>query len=237
MRALALLGMTLAAASGCQCFVPVDEPDGGLPEDAGTDAGRDAGLPDAGGADAGEPDAGQGDGGCLRATQCTGGPQPTANQCFGSDAGFSCVQNTCLWECPISTTAGRSCIVDMGSYCLRCGDDGGTTCPMSGTTACGGPVTMGTATVESAGAACATWPGTSLPFTDVDIMRTASAQCRYLLGGAGQSLGEVWKLDGYEYLAFFPGLGGWCTGRSAFTGAPRSIFSCPACQFVLMGFE
>lgn len=250
---------------GCQCFVPVDEPDGSVDAgfscvraadcpgaepacepfvcgqcracrasrcqlesqvcpgvDAGTDAGTDAGV------DAGRPDAG-----CSRAAQCTGGPQPTTTWCGTSsgDAGFSCIANTCLWECPI-TSAGRTCIVDMGSYCLRCGDDAGTPCPSSNN--CGPMNSM--ATVE-AGSTCTTWPGTSLPFTQVDIMRTASAQCRFAMSGAGQLLGDFWRLDNGEYLAFFPGFGGWCTGRSAFTGAPRGIFNCPACQFVLMGFE
>jgi hypothetical protein len=246
MRTLVLVG-ALAALSGCQCFVPVDdEPDGG--SDAGTprpDAGRDAGLDagsDAGfdaGSDAGsEVDAGRPlDAGCARASQCTSGPQPTTNWCNGSqpDAGYSCIANTCLWECPVSS-AGRTCIVDMGSYCLRCGDDAGTACPRSGTTACGAPATMGSAMVES-GSTCVTWPGSSVLFTDVTIMRTASAQCRYMVTGAGQTLGEFWRLDDGEYLAYFPGFGGWCTGRSAFTGVPRGIFNCPSCQFVLAGFE
>lgn len=122
----------------------------------------------------------------------------------------------------------------MGSYCLRCGDDGGTTCPRSGM--CGAPTSMTTATVEQ-DATCTTWPGTTTSFTDVSIMRTASAQCRYQLSGANQVLGDFWRMDDDEYLAYFPGFGGWCTGRSAFTGAPRSIFNCPSCQFVLMGFE
>ena len=95
---------------------------------------------------------------------------------------------------------------------------------------------MSTANVE-ASSSCTTWPGTSIPFTDVTIMRTASFQCRYLVSGAGQSLGELWRLNDIEYLAYFPGFGGWCTGRSAFTGAVRSIFNCPACQFVLEDFE
>ena len=253
--------------SGCQCFVPVDEPDGSVDAgpactraadcpgsqpvcepfvcgecracrasacqldsqvcpalDAGLDGGVDAGT------DAGTPSS---DGGCARATQCTAGPQPTTNWCGASppDAGFSCVANACVWECP-TTGAGRTCIVDMGSYCLRCGDDAGTPCPSS--TNCG-PMTA-TATVEM-GSTCTTWPGTSTPFAAVSIQRTASAQCRFIVSGENQALGEIWRLDDGEYLAYFQGFGGWCTGRSAFTGAQRGIFNCPACQFVLMGFE
>lgn len=215
------LSLTVAVLPGCQCLVPVDEPD------AGHDAGRDAGL------DAGT-DAGLSDAGCTRAAQCTSGPQPTSNWCGTSPpgAGFSCVESTCLWECPL-TSAGRTCTVDQANYCLRCGD-AGTTCPLSNN--CAVPTTIGTATVEP-GSACTTWPGTSTPFADVTLMRTASAQCRYFVSGAGQSLGELWRLDDGEYLAYFPGFGGWCTGRSAFTGVPRAIFNCPACQFVLEGFE
>ncbi|MDP1826054.1 MAG: hypothetical protein Q8L48_22505 [Archangium sp.] len=261
----------LLTISGCQCFVPVDEPDGSV--DAGLSCARAADCPGAepvcepfvcgqcracrasacqlesqicptpdGGTDAGVDagtDAGQpaGDGGCMRAAQCTGVPQPTSTWCSSGssrDAGFSCIANTCLWECPL-TSAGRTCIVDMGSYCLRCGGDAGTTCPLSGTCP-GGPSTTQTAMVE-AGSTCTTWPGTTTPFTDVSIMRTASAQCRYAMSGANQLLGDFWRMDDGTYLAFFPGFGGWCTGRSAITGAPRSIFSCPSCQFVLMGFE
>jgi hypothetical protein len=220
-KRLLWLGAALAALlPGCQCLTPVDEPDAGG-RDAGTDAGADAGV-----------DAGQStDAGCDHAAQCTAGPQATSAWC-SSDAGFSCVEATCLWECPL-TGARRSCTVDQGTYCLQCGD-AGTACPLSGN--CPGPATMSSATVET-GSTCSTWPGTSVPFTDVTLMRTASAQCRYAVSGPGQSLGELWRLDDGEYLAYFPGLGGWCTGRSAFTGAPRGIFNCPACQFVLEGFE
>jgi hypothetical protein len=215
--------------SGCQCFVPVDEPDSGLPsgQDAGPDAGRDAGVMDAG-VDPGPVS----DGGCTTPTQCTG-TQPTTRWCNTFvDAGFSCVEQACVWECP-STAAGRTCTVNQGSYCLECGD-AGTACPQTGNT-CGTALNV-TATVEP-DSSCTTWPGTTMPFTEVTLMRGASAQCRYVVSGTAQSLGEVWKLEGGDYVAFFPGFGGWCTGRSAFTGAARSIFSCPVCQFVLTGFE
>lgn len=110
---------------------------------------------------------------------------------------------------------------------MRCGD-AGTACPL--TSNCGSPANMGTAQVE---------PGSLCPgvLSSVTLVRTASAQCRYLVSGAGASLGDLWRLDDGEYLAWFPSLGGWCTGRSAFTGVPRGIFNCPACQFVLEGFE
>lgn len=251
-----LLCTVVAALSGCQCFVPVDEPDASL--DAGASCSRAADCPGSEpacepsvcgqcracrasrcelvsqfcpSADAGT-DAGT-DAGCTSAAQCTGSPGPGTQWCDTSppDAGFSCVESTCLWECPL-TPAGRTCTVDQGSYCLRCGD-AGTTCPQTGN--CGGSIAF-TATVEQ-GSSCTTWPGTTIPFTTVDLMRTASAQCRYFVSGAQQTLGEVWRLETGEYLAYFPGLGGWCTGRSAFTGVPRGIFNCPACQFVLEGFE
>jgi hypothetical protein len=233
MRTLPALALAAAVFTSCQCFTPVDEPDGGT-EDAGTpDAGvsRDAGAEDAG-TDAGV-DAGQPDSGCLQADQCTAGPQPNTQWCQTSpDAGYSCIQSTCVWECPF-TPAGRTCTVNQGTYCLECGD-AGTSCPQTGNT-CGAPLNAA-AQVES-DSTCTTWPGTSTPFTDVTLMRGASAQCRYLISGAGGALGELWKLEGGEYVAFLPGFGGWCTGRSAVTGAPRAIVNCPACQFVLMGFE
>lgn len=217
-----LIGLSVAlAVAGCQCFVPVDELDAG--PDTGIDAGVDAGI------DAGSS---TDDGGCERASQCLLGPMPSG-WCGASppDAGYSCVANACLWECP-TAGAGRSCIVDMGSYCLRCADDAGSACPTS--THCG--PTTSTAFV-AASSTCTTWPGTTIPFESVSIMRTASASCRFIVSGANQSLGEFWRLDDGEYLAYFPGFGGWCTGRSAFTGVPRGIFTCPDCQFGLEGFE
>jgi hypothetical protein len=221
MSARAVGGWLVAVlvASGCNCFAPVEEvrPDSGV--DAGFDGGIDGGV----------------DGGCARAIQCRQGPQPTSGWCGPSpDAGFSCVERACVWECPLGG-AGRTCGVNMGSYCLECGD-AGTACPLSGT--CGAPSTVGSASVEP-GSTCTTWPGTGIPFTDVTLMRTASAQCRYMISQAAgaQGLGELWRLDDGSYLTYFPGFGGWCTGRSAFTGAPRSIFNCPKCQFVLLGFE
>jgi hypothetical protein len=125
----------------------------------------------------------------------------------------------------------------MGTYCVECGD-AGTACPLTGTTACGFPQTVGTATVES-GATCTTWPQTGAPFADVSLMRGASADCSYLVDkpDGGESLGEIWKLEGGDYIANFPGFGGWCTGHSAFSGAPRGIVTCPLCSFVLFGFE
>jgi hypothetical protein len=223
----------LLAASGCQCFSPVDE-DAGVdasvnpPFDSGVvthvDAGADAGTFDAGTFDAGLP----GDGGCVALSDCFSRPIPTEAGCTTPppDGGWSCIQNKCVWECPLEV---RVCTVDQGSYCLVCGSgDAGTTCPT--TTNCN-TVGMTTATVER-GASCT-------GFTDVTITRGASAQCRYFVNTNTSASGEIWRMDfvGYEYIAYFPSLGGWCTGHSLSTGAPRSIINCPDCQFVLMGWE
>lgn len=264
----ALLPLALAAVAGCQCLVPVDDlPDAGRSLDGGwcrspaecapgTDCSSGAAMarvatcrfgycgfyesvcprPDAG------TDGGQGDGGrpadggaldagpCTAAAQCTGSA-PTSSWCAGSDAGFSCIERKCVWECPL-TNARRTCIVD-GGYggCLVCGAQ--TICPIN----C--PGAGGYNTVVESGSLCTVWPGTSIAFTNVTIMRTASAQCHYTAyqtAGAEQ-LGDIWRLSNDEYLAYFPSFGGWCTGRSAYTGAPRSIFNCPRCQFGLAGFE
>jgi hypothetical protein len=125
----------------------------------------------------------------------------------------------------------------MATYCLECGDSG-TVCPITGTTACGIPQVSGSATIEN-GASCTQWPLSGDPFVGVSFMRGASAQCRYLVDNpdGGESLGEIWKLMGGDYLAYFPGFGGWCTGRSAFSGAPRGVVTCPLCSFTLLGFE
>jgi len=224
-----LLCTVVAALSGCQCFVPVDEPDGGQADGGPPDSGR----PD-GGSDAGRDAGASSDGGCERAPDCLDPAPATSNWCFTSpgDAGFSCVANECVYECP-GSAVGRTCRVNQATYCLECGDAGA--CPVTG--ACGG-IVSGSAAVENGANCGGTWPNTTIPFTAVTIMRTASAQCRYLVSGdAGQTLGELWRLDDGSYLTYFPGLGGWCTGRSAFTGVPRSIFQCPACQFGLVGFE
>ena len=144
--------------------------------------------------------------------------------CNGTE-GFSCVDDACLYECP-EEGAGRVCEVNQGSYCLECGD-AGTHCPLTGTTACGFSPS-GAVQVEAG----------SCDLTELTFMRTASAQCRYLtsLPDAGV-LGELWKLEDQQYAAYFPALGGWCTGRPAYTGAPRAIINCPSCRFVMMGFE
>jgi hypothetical protein len=144
--------------------------------------------------------------------------------CNGTE-GFSCVDDACLYECP-EEGAGRVCEVNQGTYCLECGD-AGTHCPLTGTTACGFSPS-GAVQVEAG----------SCDLTELTFMRTASAQCRYLtsLPDAGL-LGELWKLEDQQYAAYFPALGGWCTGRPAYTGAPRAIINCPACRFVMMGFE
>ena len=81
--------------------------------------------------------------------------------------------------------------------------------------------------------------GTAIPFSEFSIFRTASALCHYAASqtGGGEQLGDLWRLSNNEYLAYFPSFGGWCTGRSADTGVPRGIFSCPLCQFLVEGFE
>lgn len=52
-----------------------------------------------------------------------------------------------------------------------------------------------------------------------------------------RNLGLTGLEGGGDFVAYLPELGGWCTGRSAFTGFPRSIFGCPKCQFGLGGFD
>ena len=234
MRAFsAVLGVGLLIA-GCQCLAPVEELDGG---EAGGSAAGGAGGGAAGGAAGGGLGGGASDGGgCTAAAQCSGAPAPPALCGVTFPPRFGCIEGRCVLECP-QTGAGRTCRVNMGSYCLECGD-AGTLCPLTGTTACGLPGPSGTVTVDT-GATCTTWPGTTAPFEAVLLMRGASAQCRYLVSrpDGGANLGELWKLDNLEYVAFFPGFGGWCTGRSAFTGAPRGIITCPDCWFGLEGFE
>ncbi len=211
----------LMCSVGCQCLFPVaDGRDGGEM----TDGGRCQPSSECPPLDAGPvADAGA----CTAPAQCFG-TQPTTNWCYQTDAGFSCVERKCLWECPLGG-AGRTCAITDGG-CLACTTQ--TVCPIN----CSG---VGySATVESA-SACTVWPGTTIPFTDVTVMRTASAQCHYTAfqTAGAQQLGDIWRLSNDEYLAYFPSFGGWCTGRSAYTGIPRGIFNCPLCQFVLAGFE
>lgn len=250
MRLPFAVAVVLLGSVGCQCLVPVDDrrDAGGKSDGGGCSAASQCpqGGTCTGGAPFAQvavctngvcgfveavcptPDAGPGgDGGCSAPAQCSG-TQPTTNWCAQTDAGFSCVERKCLWECP-QTGAGRTCVIDGG--CLTCAAQ--TVCPVN----CSG--TGNYATTVAAGAACTVWPGTTTPFTNVSVMRTASAQCHYTAfqtGGALQ-LGDIWRLSNGEYLTWFPAFGGWCTGRSAFTGMPRGIFNCPLCQFVLEGFE
>jgi hypothetical protein len=209
----------------CRSFEAVcPPPDAGTPGDAGADAGADAGV-DAGAAF---------DGGvrpCVTASQCPG-QQPSTPWC--ADAGYSCIAGACVWECP-SDGAGRTCSVSPGGDggCLTCGAT--SQCP----TICANATTY-TATVEFESGGCSTWPGTSIPFTSLTFARSDPVRCCYSVyqTAGAQMLGELCRLDNvFDYIANFPGLGGWCTGRSAVTGAPRSIINCPACQFVVVGFE
>lgn len=255
------LCLALLTFGGCQCLQPVDErdsgaSDGGPRADGGCQNSTD--CPKGGDCSGGAPyawgyqcidgacqpveavcpfDGGstRDAGACNTPNDCRGTPS-SSRWCNNHSAGFSCVEHACIWECP-TTAPGRTCGIEQTNYCRHCGSngDGGVNCPLTGTTQCGDH--FPTITVEET--SCSTWPDSGTPFTQVQFMRGASARCSWLVHNPDHTevLGTVWRLDNYEFIAYFPGLGGWCVGRSAFTGVPRSLFSCPKCEFTLQGFD
>jgi hypothetical protein len=51
------------------------------------------------------------------------------------------------------------------------------------------------------------------------------------------ALGWMAQLGSGHSLAYFPALGGHCTGRNLATGVARTQWSCPSCTFVMEGWD
>jgi hypothetical protein len=182
------VGWVIAAFSlgGCNCLQPVLEGS----SDAGLDAGRDAGPPPQ----------------CTTAAQCTAFlPQSLCS--FSSDAGFSCIEQRCVFEC----TQGRSCAFDAGASCLDCTVPAVTACVSTG---CGAATMQGQ--IESVSPGCQ--PG----FTDV--MLVPRGGCQWTVTDATGTKGTMTHLGSGQYVGQFQGLGT-CVGVSLFTQVERVLFS------------
>jgi len=197
-----LVASAVLALGGCQCLEPVAE----VTPDAGKDGGADAGRLDAG-TDAGAA-------GCTTAADCAGPPGQSLCS-FGTDAGYSCIDRRCVFEC----RQGRSCTFDAGASCLDCTVPSGTACLTLG---CGAAVMQGQ--VEASTSAC------QLGFTD--LMLVPQGGCQWEVSDATGARGTMTHVGSGQYVGQFAGLGT-CVGVSLFTQVERVLFSCEGCQFVL----
>ena len=192
------------ALGGCQCLEPVAE----LTPDGGADAGRPDG---GGGGDAGSDGGAQG---CATAGDCAGAVGQSLCS-FGTDAGYSCIDRRCVFEC----SKGRSCTFDAGASCLDCSVPATTACLTLG---CGAAVMQGQ--VEATTSSC------QLGFTD--LMLTPKGGCQWAVSDAAGAKGTMTHVGSGQYVGQFTGLGT-CVGVSLFTQVERVLFSCEGCQFVL----
>ena len=213
MRFAFLVGVL--SLGGCQCLEPVAE----VSPDAGRDGGVDAGRADAGPIDAGTDAGPAQDGGgpaCTTVADCVGG-LPSQSLCsFSADAGFSCIQERCVFEC----TKGRSCGFDAGpAPCLSCALPSSSSCAVA---MCGFMATM-QGQVESS--TC------TVPFTAVMLQPENLGGCSWSVTDATGTRGVINFVNG-QYVGRFAGLGT-CVGVSLFTQVERLVFSCEGCQFVL----
>ncbi len=173
--------------------------------------------PPAQGTTACAPDAGR----CKYPTECQS--QIAASCAFGTGATTapSCVHQQCVEECPGSRRCDPTS-TDAG-VCLACGGQ-----PFDCPTRCGisqpGTVTLGDIHCLS-GFDAGVFAG--------QTGWQSTTSCEYPLG----SLGTMTHLASGNSLAEFPALGGTCIGRNLFTGVPRTQWYCPACTFVMEGWD
>jgi hypothetical protein len=131
------------------------------------------------------------------------------------DAGNSCIDGRCLYEC----VNGRTCGWDAGPACLACTTPSVLACETFG---CGAAVRQGS--VEGMSTSC------QVPFTDVMLVPTGG--CQYHVVSNGVTVGTVTQVSTGDYVGTFDGLGT-CVGMTLFTQVERWLFSCGGCQFVL----
>jgi hypothetical protein len=238
MRAL-LPALVVAWATGCQCFVPVDE-----------DAGADAGRPEctraadcAGSAPACDfarrsdcpcglvrrceasrcatvenaclvpVDAGSE---CATPSDCAGAAVPVISFCGGATGAWSCAFGRCVVEC---APGARTC-ASPDAGCLAC--DGRTACaPVSGFDC---PLMTHLSVEQST---CPAFDTTAWLRTT----RVAAPPCTATLEGPdGGVAGTLTFVSADELFADLPAAGGGCVGRALPTGALRYSLSCPGCM-------
>lgn len=214
--------LTLMALSGCRCLSPVQEPDASVElPDAGPMVPPDAGPTDAGSA---LPS----DGGCSTELDC---PMEGPAGLCALAARQSCIDGQCVRDC---VPAGRTCRTVLGDprcvECTRptslraCSNDRPAQC---GVNSCTGVMEVERSTCPTL-AAMAHLEGSTDPDTCLQSLLKSD--------GSGE-LVSFFAIGDHEYAARFQGLGS-CVGRSAQTGAIRSLWACPGgCEFQLLGCE
>ena len=208
-----------ALVAGCTCFTPVSEnPDSGrgggsAGGSAGGAAGGSAGG-SAGGGFVGDSGMGHGDGGCVQPGECVGTPANVPFCGAAGGLGWSCIDNRCLWEC----NGGRVCDI------TQTPDGGCLTCATGGTQCRGRFCANNTRLAEVESSTCGLSGAVTI---------TGGAGCRYQASGDAGVVGSFEELQGGEFLADFPSLGGTCTGSGLPTGLERWVFNCPGCQLVV----
>lgn len=163
---------------------------------------------------------------CVSAADC-GSPSGSPGWCT---AAASCIAGRCVAERPLG---GRPRTCSVASWCLDCGAEAAAASPASWDQC---PVGVRTADLEAS--ECPALSQDAGVMT-LKVMRTAAWDCHYLLCDAASSdiLGERVRLVDGEGVAEVASLGGRSTWRSLYTGAPRSLPSCPDCSVVLTGFD
>lgn len=176
--------------------------------------------------DGGAQDAGPGrDAGpeCALAADCA--KPKDGGYPFCPAARASCVDGRCLTEC----AAARTCAVADGGLCLSCQAPGLTECSLC--------IRARVCTFQVSTAECAGHfeNGAQLTVGASGI----GTQCGGLItpGDGGAAVGNWQDLGMGHALLWIPELGGYCTGQSLATGAPRMLVGCPDCTFVEVGCE
>ena len=210
-----VVGLTLA---GCNCSPPLVVPaDGGS---AGGGSGGSGGSGGTGGSGGGFGGSGGGSGAdaglreCTSAAQCTKAP-PSQSLCSftPSDAGNSCIDGRCVYEC----FQGRTCDFDAGTSCLACATPPATQCVQPGC----GAMTLQVG-VETVG------PGCTVGF--MNAMLVPLGNCQWKVTDATGDKGTITRLQNGHYVGTFTDHGT-CVGANTFGQVERVVFSCPNCQF------
>jgi hypothetical protein len=219
------------AARACECgALVVGDADAAGDADASGDAGVDDAALDAG-ADAQDEgdggahhaDAGGADGACATHTDCSGGG--SVNWCSAPDAGaegsaWSCIAGACVWDCG----GGRDCALSADGGCVTCAPPGAESCRRTGCTA------GVTGFIEVEQSTCPGFPETGARVTVETATDCGSTAHR---SAGAEQLGDWFALQDGTLFGNMPGLGGPCVAHELPTGAVRTVWSCPLCQFVL----
>ncbi len=164
-------------------------------------------------------DAGQ----CKYATECSSVISATCAFGTGAVTAPSCIHRQCVEECP----GARICEVSAtdAGVCLNCGGMPNDCAARCGQTQPG--------TVVIGDIHCKPGFDAGTLSAQTGWQPTIPASCEYQLG----TLGRMTHLTSSHSVADFPELGGTCVGRNLFTGVQRTQWYCPACTFVMEGWD